>query len=98
MGKVRFVVEQSKITELLLDCCAACRVRSYKVTVRWLFLRCIPDCHKRTSCITGYTGREVPIIDVYGERITVTTRFGLIPVKRPIMSACRFIGKKLLKS
>ena len=35
-------------------------------------------------------------IDVHGEEITVTTRFRLIPVKRPIMSVCRPVGKKVV--
>ena len=35
-------------------------------------------------------------IDVHGEEITVTTRFKLIPVRRPIMSVCRPVGKKVV--
>ena len=35
-------------------------------------------------------------IDVHGEKITVTTRFRLIPVRRPTMSVCRPVGKEVV--
>ena len=35
-------------------------------------------------------------IGVYGEKITVTTRFKLIPVRCPIMSVCRPVGKEVV--
>ena len=35
-------------------------------------------------------------IDVHGEKITVTTRFRLILVRRPIMSVCRLVGKEVV--
>ena len=33
---------------------------------------------------------------MHGEKITVTTRFRLIPVRRLIMSVCRFVGKEVV--
>ena len=33
---------------------------------------------------------------MYGEKITVTTRFKLIPVRCPIMSVCRPVGKEVV--
>ena len=35
-------------------------------------------------------------IDVHGGKITVTTRFRLILVRRPIMSVCRLVGKEVV--
>ena len=35
-------------------------------------------------------------VDVHGEKITVTTRFKLIPVRRPIMSVCHPVGKEVV--
>ena len=37
-------------------------------------------------------------VDVDGEKITVTTRFRLIPVRRPIMSVCRPVGREVVVS
>ena len=33
---------------------------------------------------------------MHGEKITVTTRFRLIPVRRLIMSVCRPVGKEVV--
>ena len=83
-GKVGPVVEQANITELLLDSGAACRVRPCRVTAgysRDAFLTA-------TGAQTTFHGTlEVKSqrIDVHGEKTTVTTRFRLIPVRRPIM-------------
>ena len=95
MGKVAPVVEQSNITELLLDSGAACRVRPCRVTAGYSCDAFLTATGAQTT-FQGTLEVKSQRIDVHGEKITVTTRFRLIPVRRPIMSVCRPVGKEVV--
>ena len=95
MEKVRPEVEQSNITGLLLDSRAACRVRPCRVSAGYscdAFLTATCAHATFQSMLEAKSQR----IDVHGEKITVPTRFRLIPVRRPIMSVCRPVGKEVV--
>ena len=84
MGKVGPVGEQSNITELLLDSGAA------------YFCDAFLTATGAQTTLQGTLEVKSQRIDVHGEKITVTTKFRLIPVSRPIMSVCRPVGKEVV--
>ena len=89
MGKVGLVVEQSNTTG------AACRVRPCRVTAGYSCdaLLIATGAH---PTFQGTLEVKSQRIDVHGEKITVTTRFSLIPVRGPFMSVCRPVGKEVV--
>ena len=95
MGKVGPVVEQSNITVLLLDSGAACRVRPCRVTAGYSCDAFLTATGAQAT-FQGTLEVKSQRIDVHGEKITVTTRFRLIPVRRLIMSVCRPVGKEVV--
>ena len=92
MGKVVLVVEQSNITELLLDSGAACRVRLCRVTAGYSCDAFLTATGAQTT-FQGTLEVKSQRIDVHGEKITVTARSRLILVRRSIMSVCRPVGQ-----
>ena len=94
MVKVGPAVEQSNITELLLDSGVASQVRPCRMTAG-----CSCDAFLTATgaqaTFQGTVELKSQRIDVRGEKITVTTWFRLIPVRRPIMSVCRPVGKEV---
>ena len=62
----------------------------------WLFLCAFLTATGAQTTFQGALEVKSQRIDVHGEIITVTTRFRFIPVRRPIMSVCRPVGKEVV--
>ena len=61
LEKVGFLVEQSNITELLMDSGAASHVWLCRMTAVFFLRGGISERHRYTGYISGYAGSEVPI-------------------------------------
>ena len=96
LEKVGPVVEQSNITELLLDSRAACRVRPCRVTAGYACEDAVLTATGPKATFQGTLEVKSQRVDVLCEKINVTTCIKLMPVKSPIMSVFRPVGKEVV--
>ena len=98
LEKVGAVVEQSNITELLMDSGAASHVKQCRMTAG----------HSYDGAFLRATGAQVTsqgtlkaksqLVDVHGEKITAKTMFELVSMRCPILCVGALSEKKLLPS
>ena len=93
--KVGPVVEQSNITELLLDSGAACRVLPCRVTVGY---SCDAFLNATNAQVTsqGMLKAKSQLVEVPGEKVTVKAMFELVSMRSPILSVDRLVGKEVV--
>ena len=96
LEKVGPVVEQSNITELLMDSGAAGHVRPCRMTAGYSSEEAFLKATGAQVTPQGTLKAKSQLLDVHGEKITVKTMFELVSMRCPIQSVGRPVGKKVV--
>ena len=96
LEKVGPVVEQSNITELLMDSGAASQVRTCRMTAGYSYEEPFLNATDTQVTSQGMLKAKSQLVEVPREKVTVKAMFELVSMRCPILSVDRLVGKEVV--
>ena len=96
MEKVGPVVEQSNITELLMESGAASDVRPCRMTAGYSCEEAFLNATHTQVTSQGMLKAKSQFVEVHGEKVTVKAMFEPVSKRCPILSIDRLVGKEVV--